>query len=173
MRFHVGRSFHADGARDRKTAPRTATDIVFAARSAAQTDEPGSPRKAPMTRIVFVATALAAPLIGARIYVDATRTEPTAIAAQEAAQEAMQESVQNAARESAPATQAAPAIRQAELPPAKAAEHGEVDLTATGSTPTSRQEEARPTSLPAKGRRTTKGVSRSATEISRNRESYR
>ncbi|HEY8063537.1 MAG TPA: hypothetical protein VIF40_02255 [Methylosinus sp.] len=172
MRFHVGRSFHADGARDRKTAPRTATDIVFAARSAAQTDEPGSPRKAPMTRIVFVATALAAPLIGARIYVDATRTEPTAIAAQEAAQEALQESVQTAARESAPATQAAPAIRQAELPPAKA-EHGEVDLTATGSTPTSRLEVARPTSPPAKGRRTTKGVSRSATEISRNRESYR
>ncbi|WP_428988044.1 hypothetical protein [Methylocapsa aurea] len=124
-----------------------------------------------MTRIVFVATALAAPLIGARIYADATRTEPTAIAAQESAQEAAQEAVQNAARESAPATQAAPAIRQAELPPAKA-EHGEVDLTATGSTP-SRLEDARPTSPPAKGRRTTKGVSRSATEISRNRESYR
>ena len=156
MRFHVGRNFRADGARDRRTEPRTATDIVFAARSAAQAAEPGSPRKAPITRILFVATALAAPLLGARTYIDATRTAPTAIAAQDL-------------------EQAAPTIRQVELQPAAPAakaERAEVDLTATGSTPP-RLEEARPSPPPAKARPTTKGVSRSAREISRSPELYR
>ncbi|MBG0811979.1 hypothetical protein IY145_21800 [Methylosinus sp. H3A] len=158
MRFHVGRNYRTDGARDRRTAPQTAPDLVFAARYAARAGAPAAPRKAPIGRAVFVATALAAPLLGARAYVDATRTEPAAIAAKDAA----------------------PMIRQAELPPAAPPimmERAEIDptaidLTATGSTP-SRQEEARPSPPPAKARRTTKDVSRSARETSRGPESYR
>ena len=172
MRFHVGRNFRADGARDRRTAPRTATDIVFAARSAAQADEPGSPRKAPIARILFVATALAAPLFGARTYVDATRTAPAAIVAHDAPRDAARDAAKLAAQDQ---EQAAPTIRQVELrptaPPAKA-ERAEIDLTATGST-RSRPEEAHPTPPPAKARPTTRGVSRSAREISRSPESYR
>jgi len=153
MRFQVGRNFRADGARDRRTAPQTATDLVFAARTAARTAEPAAPRRAPIMRGVFVATALAAPLLGARAYVDATKTEPPAIAVMDAA----------------------PAIRQVELlptaPPAKA-DRADVDLTATGSTP-SRPEEIRPSPPPTKARRATTGVSRAAREISRGPESYR
>ncbi|WP_036286537.1 hypothetical protein [Methylosinus sp. PW1] len=165
MRFHVGRNYRADGARYRKAAtPQTASDLVLAARSAARDSEPAAPRKSPFARAVLVVATLAAPPFAGRAYLDATRTEPATIAAEETR----------------------PTIRQAGLQPAglqpasplQKAEREDIDLTATGSTPP-RQEAAAAGSAatapaPARTRRAASGsVSRSAREISRSPESYR
>ncbi|TDX60814.1 hypothetical protein EDE12_11850 [Methylosinus sp. sav-2] len=159
MRFHVGRNYRADGERFRKASPQTASDLVLAARSAARASEPAAPRKSPFARAVLVVATLAAPLFAGRAYLDATRTEPAAIAAEETR----------------------PTIRQVGLQPAaplQKAEREDIDLTATGSTPP--RQEAAPTAsaaaapAPAKTRRAASGsVSRSAREISRSPESYR
>ncbi|WP_018265924.1 hypothetical protein [Methylosinus sp. LW4] len=152
MRFHVGRNYRADGERFRKAAtPQTASDLVLAARSAARASEPAAPRKSPFARAVLVGATLAAPLFAGHAYLDATRTEPAAIAAEETRPPIRQVGLQPAA-------------------PAQKAERAEIDLTATGSTPP-RQEETSPA---PKTRRTASGwVSRSAREISRSPESYR